>query len=47
LHKQVYYVSAVDDQLRELTVEEPFTEFIHIEGVQEGDIVMFPAELNT
>lgn len=39
LHKQVYYVSAVDDQLRELTVEEPFTEFIHIEGVQEGDIV--------
>jgi LysM repeat protein len=39
LHKQIYYVSAVDDQLREVTVEEPFTEFIHIEGVQEGDIV--------
>lgn len=39
LHKQVYYVSAVDDQLRELTVEEPFTEFIPIEGAQEGDVV--------
>lgn len=39
LHKQVYYVSATDDQLRELTVEEPFTEFIHIEGADEGDIV--------
>ena len=39
LHKQVYYVSAVDDQVRELTVEEPFTEFIHIEGTDVGDIV--------
>ncbi len=39
LHKQVYYVSAVDDQLRELTVEEPFTEFVHIEGAQDGDTV--------
>lgn len=39
LHKQVYYVSAVDDQLRELTLNEPFTEFIHIDGVQEDDAV--------
>ena len=39
LHKQIYYVSAVDDQLRELTVEEPFTEFVHVEGAQAGDTV--------
>jgi len=39
LHKQIYYVSAVDDQLRELSVDEPFTEFIYIEGVQKGDVV--------
>ncbi|MDD4145975.1 MAG: DUF3794 domain-containing protein, partial [Clostridia bacterium] len=39
LHKQIYYVSAVDDQLRELSVDEPFTEFIHIEGTQKGDVV--------
>jgi len=39
LHKQVYYVSAVDDQLREITIEEPFTEFVHAEGAQSGDIV--------
>lgn len=39
LHKQIYYVSAVDDQLRELSVDEPFTEFIPIEGAQKGDVV--------
>lgn len=39
LHKQFYYVSAVDDQLREVSVDEPFTEFIPIEGVQVGDTV--------
>lgn len=39
LHKQIYYVSAVDDQLRELSIDEPFTEFIYIEGVEKGDIV--------
>lgn len=39
LHKQIYYVSAVDDQLRELSVDEPFTEFIYIEGVEKGDVV--------
>jgi len=39
LHKQIYYVSAVDDQLRELTVEEPFTEFVHVEGARAGDTV--------
>lgn len=40
LHKQIYYVSAVDDQLRELSVDEPFTEFIHIEGAQEDDMIV-------
>jgi len=39
LHKQIYYVAADNDQLRELTVEEPFTEFVHLEGAQEGDSV--------
>ncbi len=39
LHKQIYYVSAVDDQLREVSVDEPFTEFVHIEGAMEDDIV--------
>lgn len=39
LHKQVYYVSAVDDQLREITLNEPFTEFIHMDGVQKDDTV--------
>lgn len=39
LHKQIYYVSAVNDQLREITVEEPFTEFVHVEGAQPGDTV--------
>ncbi|HHY05911.1 MAG TPA: DUF3794 domain-containing protein [Clostridia bacterium] len=39
LHKQIYYVSAVDNQLRELSVDEPFTEFVHIEGAQKGDVV--------
>ncbi|PKM88250.1 MAG: hypothetical protein CVU87_07900 [Firmicutes bacterium HGW-Firmicutes-12] len=39
LHKQIYYVVADNDQLREITVEEPFTEFVHLEGTQEGDTV--------
>lgn len=39
LHKQIYYVVADNDQLRELTVNEPFTEFVHLEGAQEGDSV--------
>lgn len=39
LHKQIYYVVDVNDLLRELTVEEPFTEFVHLEGAQEGDSV--------
>ncbi|MDX9872701.1 MAG: DUF3794 domain-containing protein [Clostridia bacterium] len=39
LHKQIYYVSAKDDQLREFTVNEPFTEFVHLDGAQEGDSV--------
>lgn len=39
LHKQIYYVSAVNNQLREITVEEPFTEFVHVEGAQPGDTV--------
>ncbi|MBZ4653237.1 MAG: Peptidoglycan-binding lysin domain protein [Peptococcaceae bacterium] len=39
LHKQIYYVSAVDDQLRELSVDEPFTEFVHVEGAEKGDMV--------
>lgn len=39
LHKQIYYVVAENDQLREITVEEPFTEFVHVEGAQEGDVV--------
>ena len=39
LHKQVYFVSATDDQLRELSVTEPFTEFVHVEGAEKGDMV--------
>jgi len=39
LHKQIYYVAAANDQLRELSVDEPFTEFVHIEGAQPGDTV--------
>lgn len=39
LHKQVYYVSAVNDQLRELSIDEPFTEFVHLEGAKKGDVV--------
>jgi len=39
LHKQIYFVSEVDDQLREMSVDEPFTEFIHIDGVRKGDVV--------
>ena len=39
LHKQIYYVSSMDNQLRELSLDEPFTEFIHLDGAQEGDAV--------
>jgi len=39
LHKQIYYVSANNDQLREFSVDEPFTEFVHVEGAQPGDTV--------
>lgn len=39
LHKQIYFVSAADDQLRELSVTEPFTEFVHVEGAEKGDMV--------
>lgn len=39
LHKQIYYVDADDDQLKEYTVNEPFTEFVHLDGAQEGDSV--------
>jgi len=39
LHKQVYYVVAENDLLREISLDEPFTEFVHVEGVQKGDIV--------
>ncbi len=39
LHKQVYYVDANDNQLRELSLDEPFTEFVHVDGAQEDDMV--------
>ncbi len=45
LHKQIYYVSAVDDQLREISLNEPFTEFIHIDGVRENDMVDVTARI--
>jgi len=39
LHKQIFYVAAANDQLREFSVDEPFTEFVHVEGAQPGDTV--------
>ena len=39
LHKQIFFVSEGDDQLREISVDEPFTEFIPIEGVRRDDVV--------
>lgn len=39
LHKQIFFVSEFDDQLREVSVDEPFTEFIPIDGVDRDDIV--------
>lgn len=39
LHKQVYFVTPVNDQLREVSLDEPFTEFVHLEGTQPGDMV--------
>lgn len=39
LHKQIFYVAASNDQLREFSVDEPFTEFVHVEGAQPGDTV--------
>lgn len=39
LHKQVYYVAADSGQLRELSLDEPFTEFVHVEGAQPGETV--------
>lgn len=39
LHKQVYYVDANDNQLREISLNEPFTEFVHVDGAQEDDMV--------
>jgi len=39
LHKQIFYVAASNDQLREVSVDEPFTEFVHVEGAQPGDTV--------
>lgn len=39
LHKQIFYVSQANDKLREFSVDEPFTEFVHVEGAQPGDTV--------
>jgi len=39
LRKHIFYVSDDDDQLRALCVEEPFTEFIHIQGAEKDDTV--------
>lgn len=39
LHKQIYFVSADSDLLREVSLNEPFTEFVHVEGAQPDDTV--------
>ncbi|MFY9175267.1 MAG: SPOCS domain-containing protein [Peptococcia bacterium] len=39
LHKQIFYVSQSSDHLREFSVDEPFTEFVHVDGAQPGDTV--------
>lgn len=36
LHKQIYYIESLTGVMKEQTVEEPFTHFVHIEGVEEG-----------
>ena len=38
LHKQIYYVSSMDNQLRNCPWMN-LTEFIHLDGAQEGDAV--------
>jgi hypothetical protein len=39
LEKHIFYVADCDDQVKELCVQEPFTEFIHIDGTEKNDVV--------
>jgi hypothetical protein len=39
LEKHIFYVADCDDQVKELCVQEPFTEFIHIDGAEKNDVV--------
>jgi LysM repeat protein len=45
LEKHIFYVADCDDQVKEVCVQEPFTEFIHIDGTQKDDVVEVKARV--
>ncbi|MDR1206403.1 MAG: DUF3794 domain-containing protein [Peptococcaceae bacterium] len=45
LEKHIFYVADCDDQVKEICVQEPFTEFIHIDGAQKDDVVEVKARV--